>query len=92
MKKFLKLTKLNVFQTGMVFSILSFFVSLIYLVPMSIIGVFTHSIFAVFFVLASVIYGVVGFISGIIVGYVYNFVVKLTGGIEIEYEDIEKFS
>jgi hypothetical protein len=35
-----------------------------------------------------VLYGVMGFIAGVIVALVYNLVAKMTGGIELTVEDI----
>ena len=37
-------------------------------------------------ILAPLLYGVIGFVSGIIFAAVYNFVAKRFGGIEIEFE------
>ena len=33
-----------------------------------------------------ILYGVMGFISGIITAGIYNFVVRFTGGLELEFE------
>ena len=41
----------------------------------------------VFVIFLPVIYGVVGFIGGLLAGLVYNLSAKLTGGIEFEVEE-----
>lgn len=43
-------------------------------------------------IIAPIIYAVVGFVGGLIMGAIYNLVSKWIGGIEVEIEEIEKFS
>lgn len=44
----------------------------------------------IFFIFAPVIYGILGFIAGIIAAAVYNLVVKFTGGLEFEVRDVQQ--
>ena len=39
-----------------------------------------------------VVYAVIGFFGGIIMGALYNLVSKWMGGLEVQVEEIEKFS
>jgi hypothetical protein len=35
-----------------------------------------------------IIYGILGFIGGVLMAFVYNLAAKLTGGIEVTFEDV----
>lgn len=39
-------------------------------------------------IIAPVMYGIVGFIGGVICAWIYNFVAKLTGGLVVTVEDV----
>ena len=40
-------------------------------------------------ILGPIIYGVLGFIAGVLCAWVYNLVAKLTGGLEFTVEDVQ---
>lgn len=90
----LKITKVNVlkvaFFMGTIYGILSAIIFLI-------VGVFGlaiqgETVGLLLGILMPIIYAIVGFIGGLIMGAMYNLVSKWIGGIEVEVEEIEKFS
>jgi hypothetical protein len=92
MSKYIKIKKLNVFQTGLIFCATYFIISMVFLLPLSLFGIIAGNPVSLLLILLSFVYGFIGFIFGCIFSYVYNIVSNKLGGIEIEYESIEKFS
>ena len=86
MKK--RITHISPLQAGIVQGAVLALISLI-LVPFIIIGaLLSHGGFgAIFAIFLPVIYGIVGFISGVISAFVYNLVAGWTGGIELTLTD-----
>jgi len=89
----LKLKKINVlklsFFMALFYSILSIFIFLF----MAIISAVSGQAFAWWMIfIAPVIYGIAGFAGGLMMGGLYNLVSKWIGGLEFEFEEIEKFS
>lgn len=94
MSKILKLKKVNTLKlayiTATIYSILALCIFLI----VAIFGIaFQSQGFGfIFVIIMPVVYGIAGFISGLISGALYNKVSKWIGGLEFEVEEIEKFS
>ena len=89
----LKLKKINVlklsFFMAALYSILSVFIFLL----MAMISAVSGQAFAWWMIfVAPIIYGIAGFAGGLIMGGLYNLVSKWIGGVEFEFEKIEKFS
>ncbi len=93
-----RLTHVSPLQLGIVLAVVSGLLSLVFVLPMvgiaSLVGTLGHQnagmppIFAgIFCLLLPVFYAVFGFIGGVLGGFIYNLVVKLTGGIEFTTED-----
>ena len=89
----LKLKKINVlklsFFMALLYSLLSVFIFLI----MAMISAASGQAFAWWMIfIAPIIYGFAGFIGGLVTGGIYNLVAKWIGGLEFDFEKIEKFS
>ena len=88
MKK--RLTNVSPLQLGIVLGVLYGIISLI-LVPFFLLGALfgarTGVVGVGFAILLPIIYAVVGFIGGVITGFVYNLVAQWTGGIEFTTTD-----
>lgn len=90
MKK--RITHINPWQLGKILGGV-YFALLLILMPIFVIAmVMSHSLGrseGLFLVMgAPIIYGIVGFIAGVIIGAVYNLLAKWTGGIEVTVEDV----
>jgi len=71
------------------YSILSVFIFLL----MAIVSAVSGQAFAWWMIfVAPIIYGIAGFAGGLMIGGLYNVVAKWIGGVEFEFEKIEKFS
>lgn len=89
MKK--RLTYVSPLQLGIVSGILYGLISLIvvpFFILASLFGPHGAGFGVVFAIFLPIIYAVVGFIGGVITGFVYNLVAKWTGGIEFETSDV----
>lgn len=93
MKK-LKITKVNVlkvaFFMGTIYGILSAIIFLI--VGLFGIAIQGEPVGLLLAILMPIIYAIMGFVGGLIMGFMYNIVSKWIGGIEVEVDEIEKFS
>lgn len=94
MKK--QLTYISPLRAGIVLGILYGLLGLVF-VPLFLIGAAFNSSSgahaaafgsAVFGILFPVIYGVIGFIGGLVAAAIYNLVAKWTGGLEFEVKDV----
>ena len=97
--KFLKLKRINVlkfaFISALTYALISLILIPFMLVSMAIGGSGTAGVIGggiAMIILLPVIYGIVGFIGGLIGGGLYNLISKWIGGLEFEVEEIEKFS
>ena len=89
-----KLKKVNVLRLACVMSLFYAFIAFIMVSFFAL----TSSLFTGMFlakvpmiILGPILYGIGGFIGGLLMGWVYNLVSKWIGGIEFEFEKIEKF-
>jgi hypothetical protein len=87
MKK--RLTYVSPLQQGIVLGTLYALISLI-IVPFFLIATLLgHAGLGVVFVIfLPIVYGIAGFIAGVIVAFIYNLVAKWTGGIEFVLTDV----
>lgn len=89
----LKLKKINVlklgFFLGLLYSLLSIFIVTIMGLLLTVTGQ-PFSWFVVF--VAPIIYGIGGFIGGLIMGSLYNLISNWIGGLEFDFEEIKNFS
>jgi len=99
MSKFLKFKKVNTLKLAYISSMVFFILALcIFLIRAIISLIFQGQIFGFISVLIisvlimPVVYGIVGFISGWVLGILYNLVSKCVGSLEFEVEEIEKFN
>lgn len=96
-----RVKRFGVYQTSKVAAIILFLLTLVFVVPVAIVGSIVGSMFggADFFpgfpiasvflvVLLPVFYGIIGFVSTAISCAVYNLISKWTGGIELEFEEV----
>jgi len=93
MKK-LRIKKVNVLKVAFVFATMYGILSAI---VFAIIGIFGIAVAgdpmgAVLMILMPIFYAIGGFIGGLLMGWLYNLTSKWIGGIEVEVEEIEKFS
>jgi hypothetical protein len=93
-----RIKRFGVFQTAKVVAINMFFISLLLMIPFSMITNFMvgnklmgfHFGGGLFFFLLPVFYGVMGFIGTGLACLIYNFIAEWTGGIEVEFETGEE--
>lgn len=91
----LKLRKINVLKLAFFFALLYALLSVLILVPITLIGSLITGEGAVglgILILFPIMYGIGGFIGGLIMGGFYNLTSKWIGGLEFEFEKIEKFT
>jgi hypothetical protein len=87
MKK--RLTYISPLKAGIVQAVICAVISLIAVPFIILAALFSHGGFgAVFAIFLPIIYGVGGFIAGIISALVYNLVAKWTGGLELVFTDV----
>lgn len=90
----LKIKKVNVlkvaFFMGTVYGVV--FGGIIVLLAIFGVAIQGEPLGLLFAAIMPVVYAVCGFIGGLIMGGVYNIVSKWIGGIEVEVEEIKKFS
>jgi hypothetical protein len=93
MKK-LKITKVNVLKVAFFLAVLYSILSAIIFFIIGIFGIAFQGepIGLLLTILMPLLYGFFGFVGGLIMGSMYNLVSKWIGGIEVEVEEIEKFS
>lgn len=87
MKK--QLSRISVHQTAKVFAFIYFLISLVILVPIGIAMLVTKYEAAFMFFLLPFIYLLIGYLSWLLLGFVYNIVSKYFGGIEFDLTDSE---
>jgi hypothetical protein len=83
----LRIKRIGVLQMAKVMAVVSFAMSLL-VVPIFLLAALfgdRSGMSVVFVIFIPVFYGVFGFISGAIGAFIYNFLVKFTGGIELEF-------
>lgn len=97
-----RVKKLGVYQTSKVAAVIFFLLSLVIILPVSLIAnTFNHMGAnqgfpgfpfggTMFFILLPILYAFFGFITTAISCLVYNLVAKWTGGIELEFETIDE--
>jgi hypothetical protein len=88
MKK--QLSHFGVHQTAKVFAFVYFILSLIFLIPLGILTLFTkeHEAAIMFFLLPFA-YLIFGYLAWLLMGFIYNIVAKYFGGIEFDLVDKE---
>jgi len=93
MNKILKIKKVNVLKIAFIMATIYGILSSVIFLIMGLIGVIQGEPLALLFaVLMPFVYAFGGFIGGLLMGWLYNIVSKWIGGIEVEVEEIEKFS
>lgn len=97
-----RVKKLGVYQTSKVAAVIFFLLSLVIILPVSLIAnTFNHMGpnqgfpgfpfgGTIFFILLPLLYALFGFITTAISCVVYNLVAKWTGGIELEFETMDE--
>jgi len=92
----IKLKKIEPLKAGYVSGLLYLLISVIIIVPFTLLGSIVgtkENVLGMFVVIIiPIIYGIVGFLGGLITAALYNFVAKNIGGLEIEVEKIEDFT
>jgi len=93
MKK-LKIKKVNVLKLGFIFATIYGILSAIIFLFVGIFGIAIEGnpVGLLLMILMPFLYAFCGFIGGLIMGGMYNLVAKWIGGVEVEVEEIEKFS
>ena len=86
MKK--RLNYISPLQAGIVQAVICAVISLIAVPFIIIVGLMHGGIGAIFAIFLPIIYGIAGFIAGIISAFVYNLVAKWTGGLELTFADV----
>lgn len=94
MGKILKIKKVNVLKFASIMALIYGILSLAFILIFALWNVFIMGNFAaiIFLLIGPVMYAIVGFIGGALTGWVYNMVAKRIGGVEVEVEELEKFS
>ena len=90
----LKLKKINTLKLAFFFAVLYAVLSVFIIAPIGIIAsLVVGGPFAWWtVVLFPIIYGLGGFLGGLIMGAFYNLVSKWIGGLEFDFEEIKKFT
>jgi len=89
-----QITRISPFQTAKVLAALYFVVTIPFLLLFALFSLFVpggQKIGLVFIVVAPFIYAIFGFIFSFIGAYIYNFVVKFTGGVEFTVTEVRDF-
>ena len=88
--KIIRIKRFTPVQLGKVMAVVSFAMSLIFVPFLLFAATFgkngSGGIAAGMMIALPLIYAVMGFISGVIFSWAYNFIIKFTGGIEFEVE------
>jgi uncharacterized membrane protein len=95
-----RVKRFGIYQTSKVASIITFFVTLIFMVPFALMTSCIRNVTGegmpgfpfgggVFFIIMPFIYAIVGFIMTALSCWIYNLVAARTGGIELEFETFE---
>lgn len=88
----LKLKKVNAYQLAKFFAVLYACLAIIVVIPMGLFSATFGQPFAWWMIIVlPIVYGVGGLIGGLIMGGLYNLITKWTGGLEFDFEEIEKF-
>ena len=91
----LKLKRIEVLKAGYISGLLYLLLSTFVLVPLALISMaFGHPNalgIGMIFILP-IIYGLCGFVCGLIMAALYNLVSKWTGGLEVEVQEIKEFT
>jgi hypothetical protein len=87
MKK--RISYVSPLQQGIVLGVLYAIISLV-LVPFLLIATLLGhgGLGAIFVIFLPIVYGIAGFIAGVIVAFIYNLVARWTGGIEFVLTDV----
>ena len=89
----LKLKKVNVLKLAFFFAALYSLISVFALIFVGCTSVvFTQPFVWWMIIVLPIAYGIGGFIAGLITGGLYNLVSRWIGGLEFDFEEIEKFS
>lgn len=86
------LKKINTLKLAFFSTILYMFISTIAVIIMLISNSIAGQPFAGLLILMPILYGIGGFISGLIMGTLYNLISRWIGGLEFDFEKIEKFN
>lgn len=89
----LKLKKINAYKLAGFFALLYAMLSVIIVIPMGLFStVFGQPFMWWMIIVLPIVYGIAGLIGGLIMGGLYNLISKWIGGLEFEFEELEKFS
>jgi hypothetical protein len=94
MSKILKVKKVNALKIAFIFAVIYGLLSLVIFTIAGIFGLAVQGepIGLMLAFLMPILYAIAGFIGGLIMGAMYNLVSRWIGGVEVEVEEIEKFS
>jgi hypothetical protein len=92
MKNFIRIKKINPLKIGAVVAILYSTISFIIIIPSFLNGIAKLGYSSFLILLPILLYTVIVFVIGIILGILYNLYSKWVGGIEIEIENIDNFT
>jgi len=93
-----RIKRIGIKQTAKVIAVFYFVISIIFVLPISLItllvgssgnkasGVFPQALGGVFLLLIPVFYAVIGFVMVALTAFIYNFIAKRFGGVEIELD------
>lgn len=88
-----RIKKVNPYKLGTVFALLYGVLSVFIFLIAAMLGVVSGQPVAWWMIfLFPILYSIAGFIGGLVLGAIYNLVAKWVGGVEVETEEIEKFS
>jgi hypothetical protein len=88
-EKVRRIKRFSPIQLGKVLAVLYLALSLVF-IPFFLLAALSgsrgSSMALAFIVVLPLIYSLIGFVSGIVGAFIYNFIVKYTGGVEVEIE------
>jgi len=91
----LKLKRFEVLKAGYILGLLYLLLSAFILVPILLISIaFGHpnALGVGMVIVLPLIYGLIGFVGGMIMAALYNLVSKMIGGLEVEVEQLDEFT
>ncbi len=90
----LKIKKIEPLRAGYILGVVYALLSLFVIVPITLISqIFNpNSMGIIMVIILPIIYGILGFLGGLIMSALYNLVSKWIGGLEIETEEIQEFT
>jgi len=90
----LKIKKIEPLQAGLILCLIYAILGLVVIFPLMLIkgGMVGSGVIILSLFIAPIMYGLIGFIGGMLMAFLYNVASKLIGGVEVHVEEIKEFT